>query len=723
MAYASITYTSASGTTFALTNSEGDPITYLRQNDISVYVNDVLKTVTTDYTFNTAGTAIVLNTSVSGVTVRIERITAIAAATVTYTAGSTLTAQDLNNADNQIRFGLQEFSDTYAALNSGTGDLGNLGGVIDSNEAWSSDDSHLATTAAISNRTWNNTTQTLAIGETWQDSDSYIATAGAIDDRIDTKVAAGLVNDVVAGTDLSITDNSPTSGKITINHNVTGANVNVNNGNGTVLQDITVTAQGHVTAVGSYDLDNRYYTETEADAKYWNNTTQTIDSGETWVSNNTTIATTGAINARVIDLIDEVGGFFPIANEDSFPTYNPDPKDSTGTIVSITDVGGMTYNTGTGVSTDAQTTAASTVTITGIPTSLSSPFAVGLGMLVETTATLNTYTFVRLVPIAGDVTTVANIQANVTTVAGISANVTTVAGISGNVTTVATNNSNVTTVAGSISNVNTVATNISNVNTTATNIGNVNAVAGNSTNINAAVSNTANINTVASNNTSINTVADISGNVTTVAGISADVTTVATNVTNVNTVSTNISNVNAVAGNSTNINAVAGNSTNINAVAGNSTNINTVATNNSNVTAVSTNISNVNAVASNQANIDTAASYLNNFFALYLGNQTSDPNLDALGNGVTTGDLYFNTNSSQTRVFNGSSWQSIVENAFASFTPAIEDFSALYTGSVGTNTIDLGLLQITGGVFPDENTPANRVALSLGALSYNLGNL
>jgi hypothetical protein len=60
MAYASITYTSASGTTFALTNSSGDPITYLRQNDISVYVNDVLKTVTTDYTFNTAGTAIVL---------------------------------------------------------------------------------------------------------------------------------------------------------------------------------------------------------------------------------------------------------------------------------------------------------------------------------------------------------------------------------------------------------------------------------------------------------------------------------------------------------------------------------------------------------------------------------------------------------------------------------------------------------------------------------------
>jgi hypothetical protein len=111
MAYASITYTSASGTTFALTNSNGDPIEYLRQADIYVYVNNVLKTLTTDYTFNTAGTAIILNTAVSGATVSIERTTAIGDPTVVYTAGSTLTAQDLNNADNQIRYGLQEFTD------------------------------------------------------------------------------------------------------------------------------------------------------------------------------------------------------------------------------------------------------------------------------------------------------------------------------------------------------------------------------------------------------------------------------------------------------------------------------------------------------------------------------------------------------------------------------------------------------------------------------------
>jgi hypothetical protein len=118
MAYASVTYTSASGTTFALTNSSGDPITYIRQSDIKVYVNNVLKTLTTDYTFNSAGTSIVLNSAVSGATVFIQRVTDISDPTVVYTAGSTLTATDLNNADNQIRYGLQELQDS---INAGGG--------------------------------------------------------------------------------------------------------------------------------------------------------------------------------------------------------------------------------------------------------------------------------------------------------------------------------------------------------------------------------------------------------------------------------------------------------------------------------------------------------------------------------------------------------------------------------------------------------------------------
>ena len=152
MAYASVTYTSASGTTFALTNSSGDPIEYLRQADIAVTVNGILKTLTTDYTFNSAGTAIVLNTAVSGATVVITRTTDIADASVSFTAGSTLTAQDLNNSDKQNRFALQEFSDTYGALTTGSGDLSALAGFIGSSETWLSDNAHAPTTGAVDNR-------------------------------------------------------------------------------------------------------------------------------------------------------------------------------------------------------------------------------------------------------------------------------------------------------------------------------------------------------------------------------------------------------------------------------------------------------------------------------------------------------------------------------------------------------------------------------------------
>ena len=139
MAYASITYTSASGTTFALTNSSGDPIEYLRQADIKVFLNGTLQAVTTDYTFNTAGTAIVLNTSVSGATVIIQRITDVDAPAVDFTPGSTLVASDLNNATDQTLFGLQELRDEIS-FGGGVSD-GDKGEIVvaSSGTLWSID--------------------------------------------------------------------------------------------------------------------------------------------------------------------------------------------------------------------------------------------------------------------------------------------------------------------------------------------------------------------------------------------------------------------------------------------------------------------------------------------------------------------------------------------------------------------------------------------------------
>jgi hypothetical protein len=49
----------------------------------------------------------------------------------------------------------------------------------------------------------------------------------------------------------------------TISHADTSSQASVNNSDGTVIQDITLDTFGHVTAIGSSNLDGRYYTETE----------------------------------------------------------------------------------------------------------------------------------------------------------------------------------------------------------------------------------------------------------------------------------------------------------------------------------------------------------------------------------------------------------------------------------------------------------------------------
>ena len=109
------------------------------------------------------------------------------------------------------------------------------------------------------------------------------------------------------------------------------------------------------------------------------------------------LPTAKAVNDQIVNLLNEAGGFVPIANEVSFPNANPDPNDGTGTIVSIADAGGVVVN-GSGVSTTGRTLGGATVTINGIDSSLyNTTIAAGKGMLVQTTSTLNTYTYHRLV--------------------------------------------------------------------------------------------------------------------------------------------------------------------------------------------------------------------------------------------------------------------------------------------------------------------------------------
>ena len=230
--------------------------------------------------------------------------------------------------------------------------------------------------------------------------------------------------------------------------NVTTAKIADSNVTTAKIADDAVTAAKIADAVlvtnsehsGHTADDVTLFTTQASDARYFRqDSTETISSGDTWSSGDTKIATTGAINARIVDLIDDVGGFVPIANETSFPSTNP----GAGVLVSIQEIS-STRSPSSGTITIANAQGSNTVTINNAGTN---SLTAGFGAIVEATGTLNTYNFHRLQPKATEVSTVA------------------------------TNITNVNTVATNISNVNSVASNATNINTTATNIADVNTFA------------------------------------------------------------------------------------------------------------------------------------------------------------------------------------------------------------------------------------------------------
>lgn len=690
----------AGTTDFALTSSAGNPIAYLEAAHIHVYKSANQGATWTELTrpaqwnFVSSGTVARLATGIAnGEWVKVQRITPTGSAYVTFQSSSLLTAEQLNDDTLFNTYLNQEISDqsdqTVATADSAVATANSA--VATANSAAATANSTAAAaylrdgTSPMTGNVATGGYRIVNVGTPFDGSDA--ATKAYTDNLVSTSIDAALTTDVIAGDAITITDNSPSNGQIVIgvtNAGITAAKIADGSITTTKLSDATVVVNAE--QAGATTNDTSFFTTQAADSRYFRqDSSETISSGQPWSSSDSYVATTAAIDARIIDLVDDVGGFVPIVNETSFPANNPDINnpDGSGTIISVKEI--VTTRTPvSGTVTIAGGSGANTVTITGCGSTV---LPSGFGVLVETTSTLHTYVFHRLVPKATEVTTVASISGNVTTVAGISANV----------TTVATNSASVTTVSSNIADVQTVAADLNEP------VSEIETVAGAIVNVNAVGNSISNVNTVAANN----------ANVTTVAGSIGDVGTVAGSIANVNTAGSNIASINTVASNNANVTTVAGISGNVTTVAGVSGNVTTVAGISGDVTTVATNL----------ASVVNASTYLNAFLALYLGQGTTDPSVDALGNPITPGDLYFNTLLSQIRVYNGTAWQTFAENAFGNTYFPNEDFSAVYTAAAGSNSINLGDLAIAGGVFPDENSPTNRMSLALGAGSYNLGGL
>ena len=473
----STTSTSTTLTSNGTTGPYALDFEYATVFDVEVFVDGVLKTRTTDYTFTSATQITFTNAPSNGATILIQRNTVVHALTTLFQDGSVLSASELNNVNKQLLHSIQEVVDDYVKRDGSQTINTSLvfeGSTNDANE----------TTLSITDPTADRTITlpditgtVITTGDTETVSNQMIAgdavtNAKIADDSIDSEHYvdgsidnAHLANDAVNGNkiaDDSINSEHYVDGSIDTQHiaadQITNALIaddqidseHYVNGSidrqhleadiidGTKLADNAVNSE-HIQAnavtdseIATGTLDNRYFTETELtggalDGRYYTETeaealflrqdsSETIASGQTWSNSDAFVATTAAINARIIDLVNDVGGFTVIANENSFPNTNPQATTNQSAILSI------------GAVTTTLTPSSGTITlpngrlnngqvlITGVPSAIPQ----GFGLLVESTSTDHTYTFHRLVPKATEVTTVAS---NITNIVAAGANV------------------------------------------------------------------------------------------------------------------------------------------------------------------------------------------------------------------------------------------------------------------------------------------------------------
>ena len=149
---------------------------YIDAADVDVYLDGTLQTITTEYTFANATTIEFVAAPGNGTKVYLQRTTENETNASTFFPGSSIKASDLNDNFDQALYTRQELIDN----------------------------------------TWNNTSDTLESVETWVSSDDYIATTQSIDQRVDFKIDTALTGDVFGSDGVSITDNTPGSGQITV---------------------------------------------------------------------------------------------------------------------------------------------------------------------------------------------------------------------------------------------------------------------------------------------------------------------------------------------------------------------------------------------------------------------------------------------------------------------------------------------------------------------------
>ena len=346
----------------------------------------------------------------TGVVVRVYRDTQLEDAdTVTFIAGSSIRAKDLNDNFKQTRFALQE--EQQIPIHSDRLDDGSVTSAKIEDGAIVNADINASAAIAqsklnIANATTSAAGYQSAADKTKLDGIETAATADQTNAEIRTAVEAATDSNVFTDADhskLNAIEASATADQTAseIKSLIAGSPLDASH----LAADSVTTSE-----IADAELTTLAGMQSGTANILAGGTALTADLAElnlldgksfvTSVSGSSTdvqIPSAKSVNDQIVSTLQGVGGFYPIDDELKFPNTNPDPNDDAGTIVSIADAGGIAVN-GSGVSTTGRTLGGATVTINGIDASLyDTSIANGKGMLVQTTSTLNTYTYHRLI--------------------------------------------------------------------------------------------------------------------------------------------------------------------------------------------------------------------------------------------------------------------------------------------------------------------------------------
>ena len=375
----------------------------IQESDVKVEVDGVVKTSGNHYnitSYTTTGGGNVVFTSgnipVSPAAIRIYRDTDVDSPKATYTAGSSIKADDLNANHEQLLFAAQEEQNQTIQTQDIKDGAITTAKIADSNVTTAK----IADNAVTSSKFADNTVTMAKLAGGTLPTDITVASANIVDLSIAT---ADIAADAVTGAkiaDDSINSEHYVDGSIDTAH-IADSQVTT-----AKLADTNVTdaklASNAVTT--SKITDANVTTAKIADDAV---TIGKIGCEQTTITNSDShLPTSGAVVDYVAAQLEPFGGFEAIANEVSFPNTQP----VSGVAISIADAAGIVVNS-SGVSTTGRTVGGTTVTINNIPSNFhSSTIATGIRFIVTSTGSSQTYNYHKatlpesdLVSLSGDI--------------------------------------------------------------------------------------------------------------------------------------------------------------------------------------------------------------------------------------------------------------------------------------------------------------------------------